>query len=214
MKFKWMQFKIVAAVILWGISSAGFSKNISEKELANLQKKLKRIKNIEFQFEINDFKKIRNRYKKSYGSAAFSRPDKFVWNHKHPNPKKIIYNGKKAKVIEKGQEIVAQKLPRENKRLLDEIVKIVLDFNTLRESYHFDNPKPRWLGPVAQLILKPKKGSTIGKHAEFDEIEVRISKASGLIKFIKLDLGGGNFKEIYFKKPNTKKKLPSSTFKI
>ena len=214
MKFKWTQYKWLAVLLLWGVSSQGFSKDISEKELVNLQKKLKRIKSIQFQFEINDFKKMRNRYTKSYGTASFSRPDKFIWNHKHPNPKKIIYNGKKAKVIEKGRETVAQSLPRENKRLLDEIVKIVLDFNTLLDSYRFDNPKPRWLGPVAQLILKPKVGSTIGKHAEFDQIEVRISKATGLIKFIKLDLGGGNFKEIYFKKPNTKIKLPRSTFKI
>jgi len=214
MKIKWTQYQWIVILIIGSLSSFGFSKNISEKELANLQKKLKRIKTIQFQFEINDYKKMRNRYTKSYGSAAFSRPDKFVWDHKNPNPKKIIYNGKKAKVIEKGKETVAQKLPRENKRLLDEIVKIVLDFNTLRDSYRFDDPKPRWLGPVAQLILKPKAGSTIGKHAEFDQIEVRISKSSGLIKFIKLDLGGGNFKEIYFKKPNTKKKLPSSTFRI
>ena len=174
-------------------------------ELEKLQDSMRDNQQISVDFDMIQFKALREQKSFKVGNAEFAKPKYFLWNVNTEPALMLVYNGKEfVRYSPKDSSAQISRTNASGFQQVERLVDMVLDLKTLLKSYKIISKN--WAGNMAILELSPlEKGSQIRK------VKLRISKQFKFVREIKLDFNNDNYTQIKFKNLK-RKKLDKTVF--
>lgn len=182
-----------SSTLLYSGASLASSDSLSEADLKAYQEKISGSDFLSVDFTQSRYTSLRQKIRKSQGTARFSKPDKFRWRLETPIPDQWIFNGKTLYNYNPATKQAIKYSTGGKADQLTEVVDLVMNFDTLLKRYSLESAKR--VNDQIQVVLKPK-GST-----DITRVDLQIDEKKNYVSSLKMYLGNGNYTALDFLNP-------------
>lgn len=180
-----------------------FADAISVEELQTIQKKFKQYDYLSVSFQQTKFVSTRpNRPIKLTGQASFAKPARFRWVVNTKSGDDVFIFDGQSLIQYRGETGTRYKSSGEQTKELSRIVELVMNFDSLLESYR--PVKQERKGQKIELDLEPKVPS-----GDLERISVKYDMDENLLSYLKMSFKNRNSSIYEFSQPHTKPLMDS-----